>query len=222
MYRPPIGDHMDDLAIQEAAAAARLNNQISNMLAEDPPPKYTPPPSYTTATGVRIAKFLRQSLRRSVRRLANVLGESSNVRPRAPITQTQVPPPDYSAVLVEMNQSASTITDIPITVIDVPAPSNNVRLSTLERLRTLQPSQGSSAITAAEVACILRSSFRRSTVRRNRVGEDLESQFTDNSIASLSAENLIDSAAPIGETSLVLDHLPNSSDENEDKITTVI
>ena len=35
--------------------------------ANDPPPKYTPPPSYSTATGARIARMLRQSFRRSVR-----------------------------------------------------------------------------------------------------------------------------------------------------------
>lgn len=35
---------------------------------DDAPPKYTPPPSYTTATGARIAKILRNSIRRSVRR----------------------------------------------------------------------------------------------------------------------------------------------------------
>ncbi|XP_018354350.1 PREDICTED: uncharacterized protein LOC108755690 [Trachymyrmex septentrionalis] len=69
---------------------------------EDPPPKYTPPPSYTTATGARIAKMLRQSFRRSVRRIANVLGESSGPRQRPAL---QPPPPDYATVLVEMNQS---------------------------------------------------------------------------------------------------------------------
>lgn len=37
-------------------------------MTEDAPPKYTPPPSYTTATGARIAKMLRNSIRRSVRR----------------------------------------------------------------------------------------------------------------------------------------------------------
>lgn len=40
---------------------------ISNV-QDDAPPKYTPPPSYTTATGARLAKLLRQSIRRSVRR----------------------------------------------------------------------------------------------------------------------------------------------------------
>ncbi|KAL6442681.1 hypothetical protein ACFW04_002647 [Cataglyphis niger] len=73
---------------------------------EDPPPKYTPPPSYTTATGARIAKMLRQSFRRSVRRIANVLGESSAPRQR-PALQQPPPPPDYATVLVEMNQSGS-------------------------------------------------------------------------------------------------------------------
>ncbi|XP_076220580.1 sodium-dependent transporter bedraggled isoform X2 [Nomia melanderi] len=68
---------------------------------EDPPPKYTPPPSYTTATGARIAKMLRQSFRRSVRRIASVLGESSAPRQRPAL---QPPPPDYATVLVEMNQ----------------------------------------------------------------------------------------------------------------------
>lgn len=71
---------------------------------EDPPPKYTPPPSYTTATGARIAKMLRQSFRRSVRRIANVLGESSAPRQRPAL---QPPPPDYATVLVEMNQSSA-------------------------------------------------------------------------------------------------------------------
>lgn len=35
---------------------------------EETPPKYSPPPSYSTATGARLAKILRNSLRRSVRR----------------------------------------------------------------------------------------------------------------------------------------------------------
>lgn len=37
-------------------------------VVDDAPPKYTPPPSYTTATGARLAKMLRNSIRRSVRR----------------------------------------------------------------------------------------------------------------------------------------------------------
>lgn len=203
MYRPPIGEHMTDLAVHEAVIAnsAATNSSNAPTVTEDPPPKYTPPPSYTTATGARIAKFLRQSIRRSVRRIANVLGETSTSRQRPNLpAPTQPPPPDYSAVLVEMSQTNST--DVSISVPDSGSP---VRISTLERLRNIQPVPGSPTLTAAEVASILRSSFRRSNVRiRN-------TNFNDDSVTSLSAENLVDSAAPIGETSLVLDHLPQNT-----------
>lgn len=47
---------------------AILDSTVSSLTIEDAPPKYTPPPSYTTATGSRIAKMLRNSIRRSVRR----------------------------------------------------------------------------------------------------------------------------------------------------------
>ncbi|XP_011631606.1 uncharacterized protein LOC105423533 isoform X2 [Pogonomyrmex barbatus] len=80
---------------------------------EDPPPKYTPPPSYTTATGARIAKMLRQSFRRSVRRIANVLGESSAPQQRSTL---QPPPPDYATVLVEMNLSGTPMSHDHITI----------------------------------------------------------------------------------------------------------
>ncbi|KYQ54914.1 Sodium- and chloride-dependent glycine transporter 1, partial [Trachymyrmex zeteki] len=88
---------------------------------EDPPPKYTPPPSYTTATGARIAKMLRQSFRRSVRRIANVLGESSAPRQRPAL---QPPPPDYATVLVEMNQSIAPMSHdhVAIHVLSEPRP----------------------------------------------------------------------------------------------------
>ncbi|CAH0553029.1 unnamed protein product [Brassicogethes aeneus] len=220
LYRPPIGEHMDDLAIQEAAVASLNNNTTNptaNVIAEDPPPKYTPPPSYTTATGARIAKFLRQSIRRSVRRLASVLGESSNTRQRAAIANAnlQPPPPDYNAVLVEMNNT--TTTDVSIAMTDsLPPP----RLSTLERLRNLTPS--SSTLTAAEVASILRSSFRRSTLRptnhiRNTNFTEIPPNFNENN-GSMGAEFLVNSAAPIAESSLVNDE--NKS--NNDNLSTVI
>ncbi|XP_050515599.1 sodium-dependent transporter bedraggled isoform X2 [Diabrotica virgifera virgifera] len=211
LYRPPIGEHMDDVGPQEAAEAIRNENNAANAAAEDPPPKYTPPPSYTTATGARIAKFLRQSIRRSVRRIANVLGEGSS-RQRTPIsntngtsTTTPLPPPDYNAVLVEMN-NPSRSTDVAISMPDGPATST--RLSTLERLRNLEST--STALTAAEVASILRSSFRRSTVHSRN--NSRITNFSDN-MASLSAQNLIDSAAPIGEMSLVMERLPSSDFE---------
>ncbi|XP_077255716.1 sodium-dependent transporter bedraggled isoform X1 [Temnothorax americanus] len=107
---------------------------------EDPPPKYTPPPSYTTATGARIAKMLRQSFRRSVRRIANVLGESSAPRQRPAL---QPPPPDYATVLVEMNQSGTPMSrdHVAIHVLSEPRPDvtntggsrHNVDTSVIER-----------------------------------------------------------------------------------------
>lgn len=73
--------------------------------ADDPPPKYTPPPSYTTATGARLAKMLRQSIRRSVRR---IMGEPSRNRlniPQSSQQQQQLSasgqsslPPDYTSI----------------------------------------------------------------------------------------------------------------------------
>ena len=56
------------------------------------PPKYTPPPSYSTATGARIARMLRQSFRRSVRRLAGA-GQGAGSKAAAP--------PDYAQVIIE-------------------------------------------------------------------------------------------------------------------------
>lgn len=87
MYRPPVGrlsssrQRRTEQPAETVTNESRLNNQIpsivtetenldslQNSLALDAPPKYTPPPSYTTATGARIAKMLRNSIRRSVRR----------------------------------------------------------------------------------------------------------------------------------------------------------
>lgn len=75
LYRPPLEE-----STQHSEAAANNNSDRppapsdgSNPNATpptpqpDPPPKYTPPPSYSTATGARIAKMLRQSIRRSIR-----------------------------------------------------------------------------------------------------------------------------------------------------------
>lgn len=192
---------MED-SIRETAAAAALTNTTTttpNAPTEDPPPKYTPPPSYTTATGARIAKFLRQSIRRSVRRIANVLGESSGSRQQTSEvqnnqTQPSPPPPDYNAVLVEMNRAA--VTDSPD-----------------RRTQELAIASQSSALTAADVASILRNSFRRSTVRsafRSRV-------LNEANTGSMSAENLVDHAVPVGETSLVMEQRSNG-EGNDDTI----
>lgn len=207
LYRPPIGEHLEDYQVREIAEATIPPTNATanpNIPAEDPPPKYTPPPSYTTATGARIAKLLRQSIRRSVRRLANVLGESSNTRQRqnAPPETPQPPPPDYNAVLVEMNQNVSNTTVVNVDVTDSTAISC-----------TQNNSNASVVMTAADVASILRNSFRRSA--RRAVNTLRRSNAIDSNLTSLSAENLVASAAPIGETSLVLETISN--DECEDK-----
>ncbi|KOC68079.1 Sodium-dependent proline transporter [Habropoda laboriosa] len=197
---------------------------------EDPPPKYTPPPSYTTATGARIAKMLRQSFRRSVRRIANVLGESSAPRQRPAL---QPPPPDYATVLVEMNQGRQ-MQDVTIHVTEVRnenTNSSNARNNATERhrpntidrttrigavacsierthstldrpRRACTTSSSSSNLTAVDVANLLRSSIRRGTTRTQQT---LRRSFChDEPTAAASVENLVEAAAPIGEESLVL------------------
>lgn len=176
-------EHLDDTVARQAAAANNTSVATVTIAAEDPPPKYTPPPSYTTATGARIAKLLRQSLRRSMRRITTVLGgESSN---RTLNNGQILPPPDYSAVLVEMNQSTS---------------SNDSHGRQESRTSQELASFQGSTLTAADVASILRSSFRRSTVRnmrRSRATEEVPG-------GSLSNQNLVDGMAPLGIDSLFL------------------
>lgn len=194
---------MDEIAVQETVAAIRIEAAANAIAVEDPPPKYTPPPSYTTATGARLAKLFRQTLRRSIRRITNVLGESTRIvsRQRTSISnnqsQSQYPPPEYNTVFVEMNSTSS---NNPETSNEPVGDSTTIQISTLERLRNLQSSP--QALTAAEVASILRNSLRRSTLRpRNR---NIQNNFNVG-MSSLSAQNLVNSAAPIGETSLVND-----------------
>jgi hypothetical protein len=91
------------LSAQLGRDGSRTNSSSRNGTQErtsvDPPPKYTPPPSYSTATSARIAKFLRTSLRRSLRRLP---GGS-----RLPIAaENQPPPPNYASVILEINSQS--------------------------------------------------------------------------------------------------------------------
>ncbi|XP_049782939.1 sodium-dependent transporter bedraggled [Schistocerca cancellata] len=156
LYRPPVDaeEGHDSTHSTNNVTTTSTTNIISSPVQEpafeDPPPKYTPPPSYTTATGARIAKLLRQSFRRSVRRITQALTDSSNTSefpagPRslaaavtASSSNSQAPPPDYAAVLVEMN-----------------CPVNSEP--------NMNPSQ--STMTAAEVVNVLRSSVRRPVPR---------------------------------------------------------
>ncbi|XP_050296620.1 sodium-dependent transporter bedraggled isoform X2 [Anthonomus grandis grandis] len=188
LYRPPIGEHMEP-----TPTATTEQNPAP---PPDPPPKYTPPPSYTTATGAGLIKILRQSIRRSTRRIAHLLGErnlQSTSRQRPPLQNvTEPPPPDYSSVSIEMNAASSTT-------------STPTRVSTLERLRSLQSSPN--ALTAADVASILRSSFRRSRIRSpaRNLPAGSNDRFPDTAGVCSSAEFLVETAAPIGETSLVVE-----------------
>lgn len=78
----------------------------------DDPPKYTPPPSYTTATGARIAKMLRNSIRRSVRR---IMGESSRPRTSTAVQATNnsnINLPDYSTAATVTNHTRNTVSFI--------------------------------------------------------------------------------------------------------------
>ncbi|XP_044008403.1 uncharacterized protein LOC122852579 isoform X1 [Aphidius gifuensis] len=250
---------------------------------EDPPPKYTPPPSYTTATGARIAKMLRQSFRRSVRRIANVLGESSSVLPRTrPALQPPPPssppppppPPDYATVLVEMNQSVLSH-DISINTIDQlqqQQPQQQLQLQQLRpdvidtgtmtnvtsfgerhrpntidrmtRINTLDRctierthstidrnrrymTNGTSTLTAADVANLLRSSMRRGTSRKQQT---IRNSIHNVPTTAASVENLVCAAAPINQDSLVIDknsELVNEQsnddrDDDDDKKTVEI
>ncbi|XP_018331039.1 uncharacterized protein LOC108740985 [Agrilus planipennis] len=212
LYRPPIGEHMENFTVQEnpsvTLTSAAPPNQISTTITEDPPPKYTPPPSYTTATGARIAKFFRQSIRRSIRRIANVMGESSRSANRQiERNTTTLPPPDYNAVLDEINHSRTSAT-ISVNVIDLPE-NENQRNGTTRSETGVVNLQPGVALSAADVACILRNSFRRSARRAMNIFRRDPSETRE----SISAENLVESVAPIGQTSVNLESFSNDGHE---------
>lgn len=75
---------------------SRRENEVfcstAAFILEDLPPKYTPPPSYTTATGAKAAKLLRQSFRKSVRRVGNILRENNTCKSRSILPLS---PPEY-------------------------------------------------------------------------------------------------------------------------------
>merc|ERR1719319_984372 len=81
LYRPSFSDNLDssssclprqaDVVLTNFSSSSSTPSSATPtpLQSNDPPPKYTPPPSYTTATGARLARFLRQSFRQSVGRL---------------------------------------------------------------------------------------------------------------------------------------------------------
>nr|XP_014090827.1 uncharacterized protein LOC106617893 isoform X2 [Bactrocera oleae]XP_036231379.1 uncharacterized protein LOC106617893 isoform X2 [Bactrocera oleae] len=122
LYRP--GDSLHEIRNSSLSDRSRTdysrgggNGAVGNLelnsyqAQDDAPPKYTPPPSYTTATGARFAKILRQSIRRSVRR---VLGERSRARPILTI-DSESNQPTTSLHTHELDAPHYTSADIPIT-----------------------------------------------------------------------------------------------------------
>ncbi|XP_017839286.1 uncharacterized protein LOC108597311 isoform X2 [Drosophila busckii] len=115
LYRPPEdGDELRRPSARQRSALGRRNattqqqEQVQHELQNDAPPKYTPPPSYTTATGARLAKLLRQSIRRSVRR---VLGARPVLTLDAE-SPSNAAPPDYLTILTNPSGSSVHTTDV--------------------------------------------------------------------------------------------------------------
>lgn len=104
LYRP-------NATFQNASSESRRERSVSRngSRSEDPPPKYTPPPSYSTATGAKIARFLRNSIRRSVRRISN----SPNGSGPSSSSQDLPPPPNYASVILEINAQRLSTASLP-------------------------------------------------------------------------------------------------------------
>lgn len=110
--------------------------------------------------------MLRQSFRRSIRRLTNSSGSTSNDQSNT-ASDRQPPPPDYATVLVEINQSASGTASW-----DAGVSSNSSEV--------FSAAQSSSPF--AHVSSLVRNSFRRA--------------MRDGIAQSTSSEVLVDSQAP--------------------------
>ncbi|XP_013115224.2 sodium-dependent transporter bedraggled isoform X1 [Stomoxys calcitrans] len=217
-----------DTRYRPNGSEANAENGITN-IPEDAPPKYTPPPSYTTATGVRLAKILRQSIRRSVRRL---LGDSGRTRPvlSIQIEQNDEPtsyPPDYLSVLT----TPSAISNVVSETIEIGnRPSNNLlhgrslslgRKSVLQK-KTLQKRTGNTYRPSSAPREIIGSfNENRASTRTSRAytaedvitilrsstrGKNLTSQLAhvQNQTVFRSTENLVFNAEPPGTSSSVL------------------
>ncbi|XP_034480079.1 uncharacterized protein LOC117785916 isoform X2 [Drosophila innubila] len=230
LYRPPEeGDEPRRPSARQRSAQERRNatnpqqENASHETQNDAPPKYTPPPSYTTATGARLAKLLRQSIRRSVRR---VLGDSSSrTRPILSLdaeSPSPVAPPDYLTILT--NPSGSGANAAPSAGSSSPesieigqrpagytqrsqslgrklqrASSSTTPMGTLEHQQQRQ-------YTAEDVVTILRSSVRHRPPPRQTVGISttlprppaMSTHLEDASFRSI--ENLVLNAEPPDQT----------------------
>ncbi|XP_037820576.1 uncharacterized protein LOC119609715 isoform X2 [Lucilia sericata] len=198
-------------------------NSVIGQCQDDAPPKYTPPPSYTTATGARLAKILRQSLRRSVRR---ILGESERPRPTLPIQDESQSNPSVLSSRSETTNEINTSETIEIEN----RPSHNLlygrslslgrkQIVNKRRLkeengrptsaRSSSNSRSSRTLndrpyTAEDVITILRSS----TLGRRRISQSINPQ---NESVYRSIENLVENAEPPNLSSPAIDDYSNQN-----------
>ncbi|XP_065367074.1 sodium-dependent transporter bedraggled isoform X2 [Calliphora vicina] len=210
------------------------NNSAIGHFEDDAPPKYTPPPSYTTATGARLSKMLRQTLRRSVRR---ILGECERPRPTLGIQhETLNEQASYTSALSSRSETANEMNTSINEAIEIEnRPSLNLlrsRSLSLGRKQLLNKRRFKEEIerplsaqantfdshsnrrfsrtlnerpyTAEDVITILRSS----TLGRRRVSHSVHPQ-TESVFRSI--ENLVENAEPPNLSSGVINEYPNQN-----------
>ncbi len=146
----------------------------------------------------RIAKLLRQSFRRSVIRIAHVLGTAdstpSTSEDHQSLRRQLPPPPDYSTVLVEINQSRR-----------VAVPAANTSPVVLNENHCSNEHSPSSTLTAQDVANILRSSIRRNRtlpLHNNNSNDSNSNNLVEQECTSIQC--LVESAAPINQDSIIM------------------
>lgn len=216
--------------MNDITQSATIDNIESHVVRDDAPPKYTPPPSYTTATGAYLAKILRQSVRRSVRRYYThniflcqtvmvfinfrILGEtSSRTRPTIQTTASMINdgrlPPEYSAVLsnpsgnIQNNEMGPRVLYNTYTLRTL-----SLGRSSDQRQIPSEVNEASASYTANDVTNILRSSLRRPSHQRSisMIGTKMENIKNSASFKNKhcqSVENLVLNAAPLGESSII-------------------
>ncbi|XP_030567562.1 uncharacterized protein LOC115767426 isoform X1 [Drosophila novamexicana] len=234
LYRPPQeGDEpLRPSSARQRTAQARRNaatqqqESVQHDVQNDAPPKYTPPPSYTTATGARLAKLLRQSIRRSVRR---VLGDSSSrTRPILSLdaeSPSPAAPPDYLSILTNPSCSgagggaggaSSVASSSPESIEIGQRPAGYAQRSQSLGRKLQRPASATSTLeqqqqpqrpyTAEDVVTILRSSVRHRPPPRQGVGiattlprpPAMSTHLEDASFRSI--ENLVLNAEPPDQT----------------------
>ena len=100
---------------QRRSSRSRSRSPSPGRSFPDPPPKYTPPPTYNTATGARIAKMLRESIRRSIRQIREmatpVQSPGNTVTSMAAMMTDDLEmgrqhhhPPAYTSVVMELHR----------------------------------------------------------------------------------------------------------------------